>query len=135
MSKPLPPPELFPQVMEKTIRLTGEKLPPKNVKGLAKIFHSLCWDFPDYQVQVYTVVDDEGNFNYAASIDGQADAQITMKAEQLHSVVYGRANFPKMFLTRQIKIRGLPTLKLMKFAPLLGPFLDSYKEACEALAS
>ena len=134
MTQSIPSQEKFPQVMEKTIQLTGEKLPSKNVKGLAKIFHSLCWEFPDYQVQVYTVLDDEGHFNYAGTIDGVADAQITMNAEQLHSVVYGRANMPKMFLTRQIKVRGLPTLKLMKFAPLLGPFLDSYKEACEALS-
>ena len=134
MNRPLPPRELFPRVMEKTIQLTGQKVSSKTIKKLAEIFTSLCWEFSDYQQQVYTLLDGEGRFRYVESIDGEAEAQITMKAEQLHSVVYGRASFPKMFLSGQIKVRGLPKLKLFKFAPLLGPFLDSYREACEEVA-
>ncbi|MEE9199781.1 MAG: SCP2 sterol-binding domain-containing protein [Dehalococcoidia bacterium] len=135
MTTPLPPRELFPRVMEKTLELTGQKVPTKTVQGLAKIFTSLCWEFPDYGLSIYTLLDEEGRFSYVESIEGEADAQITMKAEQLHSVVYGRANLPKMFLTGKIKVRGLPRLKLFKFVPLLGPFLDSYKEACEGAGS
>ncbi len=131
MTTPIPPKDLFPKVMEHTIRLTAEKVPPKSVQSLAKIFTTLCWEFPDYQLSVYTLLDDEGNFTYAESLEGQAQAQITMDARQLHSIVYQKASMPKMFLTGQIKVRGLPTLKLIKFVPLLGPFLDSYKEACE----
>ena len=133
MSRPLPPPELFSKVMERTLQLTGEKVSAKSVRNLAKIFASLCWEFPDYGLLLYTVLDGEGRFSRVESIDGQADAQITMDAKQLHNVVYGRGNLPKMFLTGQVKVRGLPIFKLMRFVPLLSPFLDSYREACEEL--
>ncbi|MFQ5933135.1 MAG: SCP2 sterol-binding domain-containing protein [Dehalococcoidia bacterium] len=134
MTRPLPPIELFPRVMERTLRLTGQKVSAKSVKALSKFFTSLCWEFPDYGLSMYTVLDDEGRFNYAESIDGPADARITIDASQLHQVVYGRGNLPKMFLTGKVKVHGLPMLKLMKFAPLLSPFLDSYREACEQLS-
>lgn len=133
MTRPIPTREMFPKVMEKALELTGQKVPSKTVKNLAKIFSTLCWEFPDYEVSVYTVLDGEGRFAYVESLDGSAEAQITMDAQQLHQVVYGRGNLPKMFLTGQIKVRGLPMLKLIKFVPLLGPFLDSYKEACEQI--
>jgi len=81
------------------------------------------------------VVDDEGRFYSVKAIEGEPDAQIAMDAALLHSVVYGRGNMPKMFLTGQIKTKGLPTLKLLKFAPLLAPLLESYKKACEEIDS
>ena len=103
----------------------------ESVGKLYKIFKTLRWDFPDYEMSAYTVLDAEGAFGYAESIEGAPDAHITMDAARLHQVVYGRGNMAKMFLSGQIKLKGVPMYKLMRFVPLLGPFLDSYREACE----
>jgi hypothetical protein len=120
--------------MEKTLELTSQKMPAKSIKKLAQIFNTLCWEFPDYNLFLYSALDDEGRFSPLESIEGESDAQITMDAERLLIVVYGRGNLPKMFFSGQIKIRGLPKFKLIKFVPLLGPFLESYKEACEQVS-
>ena len=134
-TKPLPSKDSFTELMEKTLELTGQKIPPKSVRNLYQIFTSLMWEFPDYNISLYTILNDEGQFKYAKILNGKPDAHIILKAEQLHQVVYGRGNMPKMFLTGQIKLIGIPKLKLMKFVPLLGPFLDSYKEAYESTIS
>ena len=134
MSRPLPPKGQFSKIMEKTLELTSQKVPAKSIKKLAQIFNTLCWEFPDYNLFLYSALDDEGRFSPLESIEGESDAQITMDAERLHNVVYGRGNLPKMFFSGQIKIRGLPKFKLIKFVPLLGPFLESYKEACEQVS-
>ena len=89
---------------------------------LYKIFKTLRWDFPDYEMSAYTVLDADGGFGYAGSIEGAPDARITMDAERLHQVVYGRGNMAKMFLSGQIKLKGVPMYKLMRFVPLLGTF-------------
>ena len=133
LTRPVPPKDSFPSVIQRTLELTGQKVPETSVRNLYKIFATLRWEFPDYGLSVYTVLDDEGRFNYADSIVGNPDAEITLNAEQLHQVVYGRGNMPKMFLTGKIKLKGVPKLKLIKFVPLMGPFLDSYKEACEGM--
>ena len=127
----IPAKEEFPKVMRRTLELTGGKVSAESVGKLYKIFKSLRWDFPDYELSAYTVLDSDGNFGYAESIEGSADAHITMDAERLHQVVYGRGNMAKMFLSGQIKLKGVPMYKLMRFVPLLSPFLDSYREACE----
>ncbi len=121
----------FPRILQHTLELTGKKVSAESVGKLYKIFKTLRWDFPDYEMSAYTVLDAEGAFGYAESIEGAPDARITMDAERLHQVVYGRGNMAKMFLSGQIKLKGVPMYKLMRFVPLLGPFLDSYREACE----
>ena len=130
----IPAKEEFPKVMRRTLELTGGKVSAESVGKLYKIFKSLRWDFPDYELSAYTMLDSDGNFGYAESIEGSADAHITMDAERLHQVVYGRGNMAKMFLSGQIKLKGVPMYKLMRFVPLLSPFLDSYREACEERA-
>ena len=127
----IPAKEEFPKVMRRTLELTGGKVSVESVGKLYKIFKTLRWDFPDYQLSAYTVLDSDGKFGYAESIQGSADAHITMDAERLHTVVYGRGNMAKMFLSGQIKLKGVPMYKLMRFVPLLNPFLESYREACE----
>ncbi len=127
----LPAKEQFPNVLQRTLELTGGRVSKESVGKLYKIFKTLRWDFPDYDLSAYTVLDAEGGFGYAESIEGAPDARITMDAERLHQVVYGRGNMAKMFLSGQIKLKGVPMYKLMRFVPLLGPFLDSYREACE----
>ena len=121
----------FPRILQHTLELTGKKVSAESVGKLYKIFKTLRWDFPDYDLSAYTVLDAGGGFGYAESIEGAPDARITMDAERLHQVVYGRGNMAKMFLSGQIKLKGVPMYKLMRFVPLLGPFLDSYREACE----
>ena len=121
----------FPRILQHTLELTGKKVSAESVGKLYKIFKTLRWDFPDYDLSAYTVLDSDGHFGYAESIEGAPDARITMDAERLHQVVYGRGNMAKMFLSGQIKLKGVPMYKLMRFVPLLGPFLDSYREACE----
>ena len=127
----LPEKDRFPQVLQRTLELTGARVSTESVGKLYKIFKTLQWDFPDYSLSAYTVLDSEGRFGYAESIEGAPDAHITMDAGRLHQVVYGRGNMAKMFLSGQIKLKGVPMYKLMRFVPLLGPFLDSYREACE----
>ena len=102
-TKPVPSKDSFTEVMEKTLELTGQKVPPKSVRNLYQIFTSLMWEFPDYNVSLYTILNEEGQFKYAKILKGEPDAHIILKAEQLHQVVYGRGNMPKMFLTGQIK--------------------------------
>ena len=118
-------------MLQRTLELTGDKVSAESVGKLYKIFRSLRWDFPDYGMSAFTVLTPEGAFGYAESIAGEPDARITMDAARLHQVVYGRGNMAKMFLSGQIKLSGVPMHKLMRFVPLLGPFLDSYRQACE----
>ena len=129
----IPVKEDFPRVMRRTLELTGGRVSAESVGKLYKIFKSLRWDFPDYELSAYTVLDSDGNFGYAESIEGSADAHTNSRwtRERLHQVVYGRGNMAKMFLSGQIKLKGVPMYKLMRFVPLLSPFLESYREACE----
>jgi len=128
-----PSPERFPAVMQRTISLVGEKLPPEQIRQVAQVFHSLCWEFPDYGLRAYFLVWEDGRVGYAATLDGEADATIAMDARTFHQAAFGTASFAQAFLTGKLRVKGIPALKLTRFIPLLQPFLESYKQAWEEL--
>ena len=64
----------FPRILQHTLELTGKKVSAESVGKLYKIFKTLRWDFPDYDLSAYTVLDAEGGFGYAESIEGAPDA-------------------------------------------------------------
>ena len=66
----LPAKEQFPNVLQRTLELTGGRVSKESVGKLYKIFKTLRWDFPDYEMSAYTVLDADGGFGYAESIEG-----------------------------------------------------------------
>ena len=129
--KPLPDPQRFPAVMERTIQLVGQNVPRDTLQEVAKVFHTLCWEFRDYGVKTYFLVSDAGEVDSAQEWSGAVDSVITMDARTFHDAAFGKANFGTAFLMGKLQVKGIPALKLGKFTPLLKPFLDSYQQACE----
>ena len=129
--KPLPDPQRFPAVMERTIQLVGQNVPRDKLQEVATVFHTLCWEFRDYGVKTYFLVSDAGEVDSSQEWSGAVDSVITMDARTFHDAAFGKTNFGTAFLMGKLRVKGIPALKLGKFTPLLKPFLDSYQQACE----
>lgn len=119
-------------VMQQTIELVGQKLKAEQIREIASVFPTLCWNFKDCTLEVYILLDDKGNMKYTSDSAGIDGASITMDTATLHNSAYGKTSFGRAFITGKLKIKGVPALKLKKFMPLLNPFLESYREAWEA---
>jgi len=126
----LPEPSSFVGVMERTIQLVGNSMPRETLRKVAQVFHTLRWDFQDYGVQVYFLVNDAGDVSCAKDWTGPVDSVIVMDASTFHNAAYGKANFGTALLMGKLRIKGVSPLSLSKFTPLLKPFLDSYQQAC-----
>lgn len=126
----LPEPSSFVGVMERTIQLVGNSMPRETLRKVAQVFHTLRWDFQDYGVQVYFLVNDAGDVSCARDWAGPVDSVIVMDASTFHNAAYGKANFGTALLMGKLRIKGVSPLSLSKFTPLLKPFLDSYQQAC-----
>lgn len=48
----LPGPEQFPAVMARTIELVNERISPRALQEVARVFRLLRWEFTDYGVHV-----------------------------------------------------------------------------------
>lgn len=129
---PMPNAQQLETVMQRTIELVGQKLKAEQIKEIAKVFPTLCWNFKDYALEVYILLDEKGNIKYTPDSVGTHGASITMDTATLHGSAYGKTTFGRAFITGKLKIKGVPALKLTKFMPLLNPFLESYREAWEA---
>ena len=126
----LPEPSSFLCVMERTIQLVGNSMPREALQKVAQVFHTLRWDFQDYGVQVYFLVNDAGDVSCARDWTGTVDSVIVMDALTFHNAAYGKGNFGTALLMGKLRIKGISPLSLSKFTPLLKPFLDSYQQAC-----
>ena len=126
---PLPEAGTFLSVMERTIQLVGRTVPRATLQKVAQVFHTLRWDFRDYDVQVFFQVNDDGDVTCATDWTGPVDSMIAMDALTFHEAAFGRANFGAALLTGKLRIQGISALSLGKFTPLLKPFLDSYRQA------
>lgn len=127
----LPSRHQFPMVMERTINLVGGKIPQEKIRQVAQVFQTLCWDFKDYAIQAYFLVDGDGRVDYASTVPTAPDATITLDARVLHDSAFGRTSLGLAFITGKLRVKGIPALKLNKFVPLLEPFLESYRQAWE----
>ena len=126
----LPEPSSFLGVMERTIQLVGNSMPRETLQKVAQVFHTLRWEFQDYGVQVYFLVNDAGEVSCARDWPGPVDSVIVMDASTFHNAAYGKTNFGTALLMGKLRIKGVSPLSLSKFTPLLKPFLDSYQQAC-----
>ena len=116
--------------MQRTIQLVGHKTPRTTLQKVAEVFRSLRWDFPDYGLQIYFLVNEAGDVSCATDWQGQADSVLAMDAETFHQAAYGQTNLGTALLMGKLRIEGISALSLSKFTPLLKPFLDSYRQAC-----
>jgi putative sterol carrier protein len=119
-------------VMQKTIELLGRKLNSEQIKEIAQVFQTLCWNFKDYDFQGYLLLDEHGQIRYLPSLSSEPDATITLSTSTLHDAAYGKTTFGTAFVMGKLKVKGISALKLRNFIPLLKPFLESYREAWEA---
>jgi len=130
--KLLPNAQQLEGVIQQAIELLGRKLKPEQIREIAKVFQTLCWDFRDSALQICLSLDEGGRIKYVPNISGTPDATVTLDASTLHNSAYGKTTFGLAFVTGKLKVKGVPALKLTKFIPLLKPFLESYREAWEA---
>ena len=126
----LPAAQSFPQVMQRTIQLVGHNAPRSTLRKVAEVFRSLRWDFQDYGLQIYLLVNEAGDVSCATEWEGPVDSVFAMDAGTFHQAAYGKTNFGTAFLMGKVRIQGISALSLSKFTPLLKPFLDSYRQAC-----
>ena len=126
----LPEVHSFLAVMERTVQLVGDNVPLGTLQKVAEVLGALRWDFRDYDVRVYFLVNPAGVVNYAREWPGTVDAVVSMDALTFHKTAYGSASFGTALLMGKLSITGLSALNLIKFTPLLKPFLDSYRQAC-----
>lgn len=126
----IPGPEDFTEVMRRTIQLVGTNVPRSSLQKVAEMLHTLSWEFKDYGVKIYFLVDDLGSVDCATEWSGQVDSSITMDASTFHNAAYGEANFGAAMVMGKLQVKGISPLKLGKFNTLLKPFLSSYRQAC-----
>ena len=129
----MPGPEDFADVMRRTIRLVGTNVPRSTLQKVAELLHSLLWEFKDYGVKIYFLVDDQGDVDCATEWSGQVDSVITMDATTFHKAAFGKASFGAAMVMGKLHVQGISPLNLGKFTSLLKPFLDSYRQACSEL--
>jgi ubiquinone biosynthesis protein UbiJ len=125
----LPETQRFLAVMQRTMELVGETVPRSSLREVAKVFHTLCWRFPDNGVEMYFLVDDDGGVSSATGWTGQVDGVVAIDAAVLHNAAFGKANLATAMLTGKLRISGISAQHLGKFAPLLKPFQNSYRQA------
>ena len=116
--------------MRRTIQLVGTNVPRSSLQKVAEMLHTLSWEFKDYGVKIYFLVDDLGSVDCATEWSGQVDSSITMDASTFHNAAYGKANFGAAMVMGKLQVKGISPLKLGKFNILLKPFLSSYRQAC-----
>ena len=119
------------EVMQRTISLLAQKLSQEKIQEISQAFHSLCWDFKDHGIQVYLSISEAGQIKYVPDISTKPDVTVTLNASTLHDSAYGKTTFGLAFITGKLKLKGVPALKVTKFAPLLKPFLESYRQTWE----
>ncbi|MDO8751407.1 MAG: SCP2 sterol-binding domain-containing protein [Dehalococcoidia bacterium] len=130
---PLPDSQLFPAVMERAMQLVGQKVPRSQLQEIATLFHTVCWEFPDYGLKRYFLVSDDGEVRSAAHWSGVVDGVVTLDASTFHAAAFGKTSFGLAFFTGRLRVSGIHPVKLGKFMPLLEPFLESYQQACQEL--
>ena len=129
----MPGPQEFTGVMRRTIQLVSTNVPRSTLQKIAELLHTLRWEFKDYGVKIYFLVDDRGDVDCATEWSGPVDSVITMDASTFHNAAFGKANFGTAMLMGKLQVKGISPLKLGKFSSLLKPFLDSYRQACGEL--
>ncbi len=115
--------------MQRTMELVGQTVPRSSLREVAKVFHTLCWRFPDNGVEMYFLVDDDGGVSSATGWTGQVDGVVAMDAAVFHNAAFGKANLATAMLMGKLRISGISARHLGKFAPLLKPFQNSYRQA------
>ena len=126
----IPGPKDFTDVMRRTIQLVGTNVPRSSLQKVAETLHALSWEFKDYGVKIYFLVDGLGGVDCATEWSGDVDSSITMDASTFHNVAFGNANFGAAMVMGKLHVKGISPLKLGKFNTLLKPFLSSYRQAC-----
>ena len=119
--------------MRRTIQLVGTTVPRSTLQKVAELLHGLRWEFKDYGVKIYFLVDDQGTVNCATEWSGHVDSVITMDASTFHNAAFGKANFGAAMVMGKLRVQDISPLKLGKFTTLLKPFLTSYRQACGEL--
>lgn len=126
----LPEVQVFPEVMRRTIELVGNAIPRDTLRKIAEVFNCLRWDFQDYGIQIYFLLNDAGEVSFTTHCEDPVDSVIAMDADTFHQAAHGKGNLGTALLMGKLRIEGISTLSLSKFTPLLKPFLDSYRQAC-----
>ena len=127
--KSSPETQRFLAVMERTMELVGQSVPQNSLREVARVFHALCWKFPDNGIEMYFLVDDDGGVSSATGWTGPVDGVITMDASVFHDAAFGKGSLPTALLMAKLRISGISVMHLGKFAPLLKPFQSSYRQA------
>ena len=118
--------------MARAIALANQQLPPQVVGQAALVCRSLCWDFPDYHQRAFLLLRADGTLEYCDHLDQSAEATITVDASTWHGAAFGGlSSFVVAFLTGKLRVTGGPEQALDRFMPLIGPFLASYRQACQ----
>lgn len=130
---PMPGPQEFPVVMCRTIQLVANNIPRPTLQKVAELLHTLRWEFKDYGVQIYFLLNDDGDVESASEWTGKVDSVVTMDATTFHKAAFGKASFGAAMVMGKLHVQGISPLKLGKFSTLLKPFQDSYRQACGEL--
>ncbi len=129
----MPGPQDFTGIMCRTIELVGANVPRSTLQKVAELLHALRWEFQDYGVKIYFLVNDQGDVDCATEWSGQVDSVITIDAYTFHKAAFGKTSFGAAMVMGKLHVQGISPLKLGKFTSLLKPFLDSYRQACGEL--
>ncbi len=113
------------------MQLVGQRVPRSQLQEIATLFHTVCWEFPDYRFKSYFTLNGEGEVRGYSQWNGPVDGTVIMDARTFHDAAFGKTSFGAAFLMGKVRVKGIPATKLGKFMPLLQPFLDCYQQACE----
>ena len=132
---PLPDSQSFPAVMERAVQLVGQRVTRSQLQEIAALFHTVCWEFPDYGLKSYFMISDQGEVRSAAHWSGVVDGVVTLDASTFHDAAFGKTSFGFAFFTGRLRVSGIQPMKLGRFMPLVQPFLESYQQACQELGA
>lgn len=128
------PADAFRGLMHRTIALVGQKMTRETLQAVSQVFQVMRWDFKDLGTSIFFLLSSDGAVRSADAHESEAQSTLQIDARTFHDAAYGRTSLGTAFLLGRLKVRGIPALKLGKFTPLLKPFLESYRQACEEMA-
>jgi len=111
------------------MELVGQNVPQNSLREVAKVFHALCWKFPDNGVEMYFLLDPDSGVRSTLEWASSVDGVITLDAALFHDAAFGKGSLPTAFLMGKLRVSGISVRHLGKFAPLLKPFQNSYRQA------
>ncbi|HOX28146.1 MAG TPA: DUF6379 domain-containing protein [bacterium] len=133
-----PPPRTadtdFAEVMRKTITSASEHIGAKSLAECSKTVSAIVLDLTDINEKYGVKLGPDGTAEFVAGgIDGEKVLTITTTRAAFHGMAHNRLNPGIAYARGEIKLTGVPILKLRGMDPLITSIFQGYRAASSGL--